>query len=261
MYTYFLSACFRHIVCLISVDDDAVDTVRPCSDLQKILRHGLLGRHATTTLRRGLEDTIPSARGSQIPHDGTRACAGSAPRTVRANSHVSVAYTVHTSASTTSTSKTEVLPDGFASSLCAVRAPDTASMAQVLADLENGSDIAAAVAVVRGAPDGDDAAVEHFLPAFHDELVGAGDHGDVVAVVELAHDVVAEEEAGAARGEAPGVDRVVRVGPEEVAHRAFVGHFLFAVDEGEVGEGREEGREPAVDAEESARGGARWLPG
>ncbi len=42
-------------------------------------------------------------------------------------------------------------------------------------------------------------------------------------------DVPAEEEAGAARGEAPALD-VVWVGPEEVAHGPVVRDFLFAVD-------------------------------
>ena len=49
-------------------------------------------------------------------------------------------------------------------------------------------------------------------------------------MVEVLDDVGAEEETGAAGGEAPAVD-VVWIGPEEIAHGAFVGYFLLAVDE------------------------------
>ena len=66
-------------------------------------------------------------------------------------------------------------------------------------------------------------------------------------MVELAHDVGAEEEAGAAGREAPAF-YVVWVGPEEIAHGAFVGDFLFAVEETDGVEVGDEGREAAVDA-------------
>ena len=56
----------------------------------------------------------------------------------------------------------------------------------------------------------------------------AADEGEVVLVVEALDDVRSEKEAGAAGAQAPAVD-FVRVGPEEVAHGAFVGDFLFAV--------------------------------
>lgn len=58
--------------------------------------------------------------------------------------------------------------------------------------------------------------------------MGAGDEGEVVALVEDLDDIGAEEEAGAPGGEAPAVD-FVGVGPEEVAHGSFVGDFLFAI--------------------------------
>jgi hypothetical protein len=49
-------------------------------------------------------------------------------------------------------------------------------------------------------------------------------------VVEVFDDIGAEEEACATGGETPSVD-VVWIGPQEIAHGAFVGDFLFAVDE------------------------------
>lgn len=70
-------------------------------------------------------------------------------------------------------------------------------------------------------------------------------------MVETLHDVGAEEEARAARGKAPAVD-LVRVRPEEIAHGAFVGDFLFAIEEADGVDGFDEGGEAAVDAEDGA---------
>ena len=58
----------------------------------------------------------------------------------------------------------------------------------------------------------------------------AADEGEVVLVVEALDYIRSEEESCAAGGQAPAVD-FVRVRPEEVAHGAFVGDFLFAVQE------------------------------
>lgn len=54
-----------------------------------------------------------------------------------------------------------------------------------------------------------------------------GDHFEVVGVVELFGDVLAEGVAGASRVHPPPC-AVVGVGPEEIAHWALVGHFLVA---------------------------------
>lgn len=62
------------------------------------------------------------------------------------------------------------------------------------------------IAIIRRAPDGDDGAVEHDLVALHGELVRARDEVERVVVCEGLRDVAAEEEAGAARGEAPACD-------------------------------------------------------
>jgi len=60
--------------------------------------------------------------------------------------------------------------------------------------------------------------------------VCATDQAEIVLLVEALHDISAEEEPSAARGETPAFD-FVRVGPKEVAHGAFVWDFLFAVEE------------------------------
>lgn len=57
---------------------------------------------------------------------------------------------------------------------------------EVLAQIHNGGDVSAAVAVVWRGPDGDDVFVfEVVFVAFVDELVGAGDELEAVYVVEL----------------------------------------------------------------------------
>ena len=58
----------------------------------------------------------------------------------------------------------------------------------------------------------------------------SGDEAQIVLVVEVFNYVGAEEETSTAGGEAPAVN-VVWIGPEKIAHGAFVGHFLLAVDE------------------------------
>lgn len=104
------------------------------------------------------------------------------------------------------------------------------------------------IAIIRRAPDGDDGAVEHDLVALHGELVRARDEVERVVVREGFGDVAAEEEARAARGEAPACDvcrwgelggsgevteegdGTVGVGPEEVAHGSVVRDFLLTVN-------------------------------
>jgi len=57
---------------------------------------------------------------------------------------------------------------------------------EVLAQRHDAGDVSAAVAVVRGGPDGDDVLVlEVVLVAFVDELVGARDELQAVDVIEL----------------------------------------------------------------------------
>lgn len=46
---------------------------------------------------------------------------------------------------------------------------------RILAQLQDGGDIAAAIAIVGRAPHGHDTAIEHLLEALHDQLVGARD--------------------------------------------------------------------------------------
>ena len=82
----------------------------------------------------------------------------------------------------------------------------------------------AAVAVVGGAEDGDHVLVVAPVVALHDQLVGPGDEGELVGVVELLGDVLAEGVARASRRNAPAAP-VVWVGPEQVTHRPLMRHL------------------------------------
>lgn len=136
--------------------------------LQKVIRHGLLGRHTPRVLRRGFEHAIPPSR-------PTLRC---------------------------------LIPQAKRPRGIAIAARGISSVGATLAELENGGHVTAAVAVIRCGPDSDDGAFEHFLEALHDELMGARNQTEVVPVVEMLDNVGAEEEARAAGREAPAVDIV-----------------------------------------------------
>lgn len=62
------------------------------------------------------------------------------------------------------------------------------------------------VAVIRGAPNGDDFLVKHELVTLHDELMCSRDQVEVVGVDKLLDDVGAKEVARSSRREAPAFD-------------------------------------------------------
>jgi hypothetical protein len=59
----------------------------------------------------------------------------------------------------------------------------------------------------------------------HHELVSTSNQGGAVGVVECLRDVLAKGIAGAARRDSPAL-AIVRVRPEEIAHRTLVRYFL-----------------------------------
>ena len=99
---------------------------------------------------------------------------------------------------------------------------------KMFVEFEDGGDVTASIAIIGSRPNGENGLVEVPLVAFHDELMGAADHVDVVGGVELRHNVAAEQIAGASRTHAPAL-RVFWVGPKQITHRSVVGHFLFPV--------------------------------
>lgn len=111
-------------------------------------------------------------------------------------------------------------------------APPTAHReVHVLADLENGALVAAAVAVVGRGEHRDDVLVVAPVEALamstprrthlHHHLMGARDQADAIRLVELATDVLAECVASAAGGHTPTLP-IVRIRPEKIGHRPFV---------------------------------------
>lgn len=75
------------------------------------------------------------------------------------------------------------------------------------------------------------------------------DECKTVVVVESFRDVLAKSVAGTSGGDAPAT-AVVGVGPEQVAHGAFVGHLLNSVEGADVIEGVDARRQSAVEAED-----------
>lgn len=67
----------------------------------------------------------------------------------------------------------------------------------------------------------------------HDQLVGAGNQAETVDAVELLRDVLAKGVPGSSWRNAPSRP-LVRVGPEQVAHRALVRNLLHPVDGSDV---------------------------
>lgn len=84
---------------------------------------------------------------------------------------------------------------------------------QLIIHIQNGSHISASVAVVGGRPNGNQVLVsEPVLEAVHNKLMGPGDQGNVIDVVELGGDLGAKEPSGASWGHSPGFN-VLRIRP------------------------------------------------
>lgn len=118
-----------------------------------------------------------------------------------------------------------------------------------LVDFHDGRLVTATVAVVGRREDGDDIAVVRPVVAVHDELMGSGDELQVVRMVELLRDVLAERVAGTTRRDTPAAS-VIGVGPEEIADGTLVRNFHEAVELSNLVESVDAGRETTVEAED-----------
>jgi hypothetical protein len=101
---------------------------------------------------------------------------------------------------------------------------------EVFVEFQYGGDVTAAVAVIGGAPYGNQGIMEHAAVSFHDELVGAGDETEVVAFVKDGDNVTAKKVAGTARRQSPSLE-FFRVTPHEIAHGSIVRDFLFPIND------------------------------
>ena len=112
---------------------------------------------------------------------------------------------------------------------------------QMLVDLEDRGLVAAAVAVVGSAEDGDCVAVVAPCVPFHGELVGAGDQHEPILLVKLLRYVLTKRVARTPGRDAPTAP-LIRIGPEQVAHGTLMrdltrGEGIFGVGI-EIGMGR-----------------------
>eukprot|EP00754_Rhynchopus_humris_P030098 Rhum_TRINITY_DN15258_c13_g1::Rhum_TRINITY_DN15258_c13_g1_i1::g.148201::m.148201 len=116
---------------------------------------------------------------------------------------------------------------------------------QMLVQFEDGCNVATPVAVVGGGPHGHKGVVEHRLVSLHHQLVRPCNQLNLVRRVELLHHVASEEVTCSTRRQTPSVD-VLRVGPQQVAHRTVVRHLLLAVEGADLVQCVDGRRQPSV---------------
>lgn len=66
------------------------------------------------------------------------------------------------------------------------------------------------------------------IVALHHKLMGTGNKCEAIIAVKLFRDVLSKGVASTTRADPPATS-VIRIRPEEIAHRAFVGDFLDAI--------------------------------
>lgn len=78
--------------------------------------------------------------------------------------------------------------------------------------------------------------------------MGSGDHLEVVSVVELLSNVLAEGVSGTTRVHAP-ASTIIGIRPEQIAHRSFMWDFLESFESSDVIKSLDAGRESTMEAE------------
>jgi len=151
---------------------------------------------------------------------------------------------------------------------------DREAWVQVLAEVHDGGDVAAAVAVVGSAPYCDDGFIfevplccgiwsargvcdvqwvsgEIHLVALVDQLVSTRNELEAIDMVELRCDLISKQPPCTTRRDSPGAN-VLWVAPDEIAKGAFVGDLLSASNDTDLVNGADFRTEPTVDAENFA---------
>ena len=98
----------------------------------------------------------------------------------------------------------------------------------VFVDFHNSGFVSASVAVVGRTENSHHIAVVRPIVTIHHKLMGAGDAGQTVVVVELFRNVLTERIAGTTGRNSPAAP-VIGVGPKQIANGTFVGNFLDAI--------------------------------
>lgn len=121
----------------------------------------------------------------------------------------------------------------------------------IWSDFEDTSVVAASIAVIGGAPNCAELVIEENTVTFHTELVSAENVLHIVHLKEFFHDLRTESVASASRRDGELLFTRIRVRPNEIGHRTFMGYFSEPVDNLYLIEGVDGGRETAVDAEDT----------
>jgi len=122
----------------------------------------------------------------------------------------------------------------------------------ILVNLQNRGFVTTSVAIVRRRPDGYEGLVEEELEAFVHKLMRAADELKAVHRTKLLSNLGAEEPTSAALGDLPGVDVRLRVGPDEVTEGALVRSLLVTVNEAQLIQRGDLGRQTTVHTNDSA---------
>lgn len=119
----------------------------------------------------------------------------------------------------------------------------------MLVNLHDRSLVTATIAVVRSTENGDHISILTPVVAFHNKLMCSCHQGEAVVVVECFRNILAKGVAGTTRAYSPAAS-VIGIRPEEVAHGAFVGYFLYSVERSDVVKSIDTGRETAMKTED-----------
>jgi len=101
-------------------------------------------------------------------------------------------------------------------------------LVELIVNFKDRSLVAASVAIVRCGEKGEELVAVSVLVSIHHELMRSHSQREAIRGVPAIGDVLAEDVAGATRRDSPR-DPILRVGPDEVADRAVVGHLVEAV--------------------------------
>jgi len=115
-------------------------------------------------------------------------------------------------------------------------------------DLHDGSFVSASVAVIRSGKDSHNIPFVCPVVSIHHKLMSASDSSQAVRVVELFGNILAERVASTSWAYAPTAS-VIGVRPQQIADRAFVGHFLNAIELSNLVKSINAGRESSVQTE------------
>ncbi|KAH3685326.1 hypothetical protein WICPIJ_003678 [Wickerhamomyces pijperi] len=83
----------------------------------------------------------------------------------------------------------------------------------------------------------------------HDQLMGSGNERETVRMVELLRDILTEGETGTTWRDTPATS-VVRIGPQQVTHWAFVWDLLDSVQFSDLVDGFNHWRQPTMKTED-----------